>query len=260
MKVLITGGTSGIGYDLALKLIKNGHSVYLCVHNDNEVKTVVNKIKNINYQDRVSVIKLNVLDKKDRNLLKSLDIDCLVLMAATGIGGSLVNMKVSDIRNNFEVNFFSNLELIKIYISMCKNKKGKIVVVSSMAGIFSIPFLGSYCSSKAALSTFVTCLYREIKKSKLNIDIKLIEPGTYKTGFNQIMIDSKNELNSELFNESMSKISKRQRKLFSVIEHSNLSSVVNKIYKCIERDNKKLIYRVPLFQNILCKVYMLFVK
>ena len=54
---------------------------------------------------------------------------------------------------------------------------------------------------------------KEINISKLDIDIKLIEPGTYKTGFNQIMIDSKNELDSSLFNNTMIKTSKMQSKI-----------------------------------------------
>lgn len=260
MKVLITGGTSGIGYDLALKLIKNGHFVYLCVHNDNEVRTVIDKLKDINYQDRVNVIKLDILKKSDRRIINTLDIDCLVLMAAVGIGGSLVNMDISDIRYNFEVNFFSNLEMIKLYIKSRGLKKSKIIVVSSMAGIFSIPFLGSYCSAKAALSTFITCLHRELKKSKLNTSIKLIEPGTYKTGFNQIMIDDKNELDSSLFTLSMDKISSKQRKLFSLLEYKNLSSISNKICNTIESDNSKLVYRAPFIQSIFSKLYMFFVK
>lgn len=260
MKVLITGGTSGIGYDLALKLIENNHMVYLCVHDDKEVKTVTNKLKDVKNKDSVIVIKLDVLKSSDRKLINTLDIDCIVLMAGVGIGGSLVNMNISDIRYNFEVNFFSNLEIIKLYINNLGSKKGKIIVVSSLAGIFSIPFLGSYCSTKAALSSFVTCLYREIKKSKLNLSIKLIEPGTYKTGFNQIMIDSKDSLDSKLFNESMENISAKQRKLFSILEHGNLYSVSKKICNAIESDNNKFIYRVPFFQKMFTKLYILFVK
>lgn len=260
MNILMTGSTSGIGYALALKLIKKGNMVYLCVHNNNEIKTVIEKIKKQKYQDRISVIKLDITNKKDRERIKKIDIDCLVNLAAIGVGGSLININISNIRKNFEVNFFSTLELIKLYIETRKNKKGKIVVTSSIAGLMPISFLGSYCSSKAALSTFITCLKREIRKSKLDIDIKLIEPGTYKTGFNQLMIDSKNELDSSLFNNTMGEISKTQRKIFSLIEYKKLNSIVNKMYNAIESDSNKLTYRAPLLQNVLLKLYLLFVK
>lgn len=260
MKALMTGATSGIGYALALKLVKNGDIVYLCVHNDKEIKTVINKLKLDGYQDRVSVIELDITNKRDRDKIKNLDADCLVSFAAVGIGGSLVNMELSDIRDNFEVNFFSTLELIKLYIETRKNKKGRIVVVSSVASLMPISFLGSYSSTKAALSNFVTCLSRELKKSKLDIDIKLVEPGLYRTGFNQVMIDSKNELNSELFTSNMEQISQKQRKLFAFFEYKSLVSIVDKIYNAIKSDSNKLIYRAPLLQVMGLKLYLLLFK
>ena len=116
MNILITGATSGIGYALATKLIKNGYRVYLGVHTEKEIKSALEKLKELDYQDRVSVIKLDITKKNDREQIKYLDIDCLVNQAGVGIGGSLLNMKVSDIRDNFEVNFFGTLELIKLYI------------------------------------------------------------------------------------------------------------------------------------------------
>ena len=101
---------------------------------------------------------------------------------------------------------------------------------------------------------------KEINISKLDIDIKLIEPGTYKTGFNQIMIDSKNELDSSLFNNTMIKTSKMQSKIFSIIEYKKLNSIVNKMYNAIESKSNKLTYRAPLLQIIVLKLYLLFVK
>ena len=260
MNVLLTGGTSGIGYTLALKLIRNGDMVFLCVHNDNEIKTVIDKTKKLGYQDRISVMKLDITNKKDRKKITKLNIDCIVILSAIGIGGSLINMDVSKVRKNFEVNFFGALEFIKLYIETRKNKKGKIVVTSSIAGLMPISFLGSYCSSKAALSTFITCLKREIKKSKLDISIKLIEPGTYKTGFNQIMIDSKNELDSSNFNSTMEEISKLQRKVFSIIEYKKYITIVNKMYKAVKSNSNRLTYRAPILQAIFLKLYLIFVK
>lgn len=257
MNVLVTGATSGIGYALALKLIKNGHKVYLCVHNEKEVKTTFEKIKDIKYQDRVSVIKLDITKKDDRMILKDLEIDCLVNQAGIGIGGSLLNMKVSDIKKNFEVNFFSTLEMTKLYIETRKNKKGKVVITSSLSGLIPLPFLGSYCSSKAALITMATCLRKELKKTNLNIKIKLIEPGAYKTGFNQIMLENKNIRSDKFFTESMESITDTQKEIFSLIEKRNLSSIVNKMYQAIESDSDKLIYRAPFFQVLGVKLYML---
>lgn len=260
MNILITGATSGIGYALTEKLIKNGHKVFLGVHTKKEVKTALEKVKEIDYQDRVNVLKLDITKKEDREIIKSLDIDCLVNQAGIGLGGSLLNMKVSDIRKNFEVNFFGTLEMTKLYIESRKNKKGKVLITSSLAGLLPIPFLGSYCSTKSALITMATCLRNEIKKTNLNIKIKLIEPGAYKTGFNQIMIENKNILNDLVFNQALESISQTQKEQFSLIEKKHLSSIVNKMYKAVESDSNKLIYRAPFIQVLGAKLYMLFFK
>ena len=260
MKILITGAASGIGYSLADKLIKNGHYVYLCVHHENEIENVIEKIKNINYQDRVSVIKLDITNKKDRTLIEKLDIDCLVNQAGIGIGGSLLNMEVKKIKKNFEVNFFSTLELTKLYIKTRKNKQGKVIITSSLAGVYPIAFLGSYCASKASLSIMTRTLHKEIKNTNLNIKIKLIEPGAYHTGFNQIMIENKEILNNDIFNEPIEKIVEKQKRIFSIIEKKSIKSIVNKMYYAITSNDNKLVYRAPFIQVIGIKIYMLFSK
>lgn len=258
MNVLITGGTSGIGFSLALKLIKNGHFVYLCVHNKKEIKTTLEKIKNIDYQDRVSVMKLDITKKDDRQLVSKLDIDCLVNQAGIGIGGSLINMEISDIRKNFDINFFGTLALTQEYIKSRGNKKGKVLITSSLAGIMPIPYLGSYSATKAALSIFTRALRLELKKTNKNIKIRLIEPGAYKTGFNQYMIESKERLDFDEFIESKESIIENQRKLFAIFEKENLSSIVNKMYRAIVSNNSKLVYRSPLLHVIGAKLYMIF--
>lgn len=260
MNVLITGATSGIGFALTEKLIKNGHKVFLGVRTKNEVKTTLEKVKEIDYQDRVTVLKLDITKKDDRDIIKSLDVDCLVNQAGIGIGGSLLNMKISDIRKNFEVNFFGTLEMTKLYIESRKNKSGKVLITSSLAGLLPIPFLGSYCSTKSALITMATCLKKEIKKTNLDIKIKLIEPGAYKTGFNQIMIESNNILDGEMFNQSLESISKTIEDKFSLVEKKNISRIVNKMYKAIESDSNKLVYRSPFIQVLGAKLYMMFFK
>ena len=257
MNVFITGGASGIGYHLAKKLIKNGHYVFLGVHTLGEVSSVFEKISESGYSDRVSVIKFDVTSKVDRNKIKQLDIDCLVNQAGVGIGGSLINLDVRKIRENFEVNFFGILELVKLYIETRKGKSGRIVVTSSLAGIIPIPFLGSYCSTKSALISMFTCLRSEIKKTNFDLKIKLIEPGAYKTGFNQLMIDNKEVLDNSMFND-MQNIIDKQNKIFSFFEKKNLDSIVNKMYKAILSTDDRLVYRAPFSQVIGMKLYMLF--
>jgi len=260
MNIFITGGASGIGYNLTLKLIKNGYFVFLGVHTNKEVRTTLDKIGDIEYKDRVSVIKFDVTSKSDIKMLSKLNIDCLVNLAGVGIGGSLINMEVVDIKKNFEVNFFGPLRVVKEYIKSRGNFSGKVIFVSSIAGIMPIPFLGSYCATKASLDIMARVLRMELKKTNKKIKVKLIVPGAYKTGFNQYMIENKDRLNFSDFNEDVDSIIENKKLVFSMVEKKSLDSIINKIYSAIVSDSDRLVYKAPLLQVIASKIYMLFLK
>lgn len=263
MKILITGAASGIGYNLAKELIKRRHIVYITVHHNKEIKSVRRKLRKDNILRNVYVFKMNITSKKDLSLLDDLDIDVLVNQAGIGIGGSLLDIDVKDIRENFETNFFSTLEITKKFIDKKKkeDKKGKVLITASLAGLMPIPFLGSYCSTKSALITMGMCLDKELKKSNSKVRLKLILPGAYKTGFNQVMIESfaKSIDNSDYFIYSDDLVI-NQKKFFNVIESLDISSIVYQIIKAIESDNNNLFYKAPLSQKIFTKLYMLLFK
>lgn len=263
MKILITGAASGIGYSLAKELVKRRHIVYITVHHNKEIKSVRRKLKKDNILRNVYVFKMDITSKKDLSLLDDLDIDVLVNQAGIGVGGSLLDIDVKDIRDSFETNFFSTLELTKKFIDKKKkeDKKGKVLITASLAGLMPIPFLGSYCSTKSALITMGMCLDKELKKSNSKVRLKLILPGAYKTGFNQVMIESfaKSIDNSDYFIYSDDLVID-QKRFFNVIESLDISSIVYKMIEAIESDNNKLFYNAPLSQKIFTKLYMLLFK
>lgn len=263
MKILITGAASGIGYSLAKELVKRRHIVYITVHHNKEIKSVRRKLKKDNILRNVYVFKMDITSKKDLSLLDDLDIDVLVNQAGIGVGGSLLDIDVKDIRDSFETNFFSTLELTKKFIDKKKkeDKKGKVLITASLAGLMPIPFLGSYCSTKSALITMGMCLDKELKKSNSKVRLKLILPGAYKTGFNQVMIESfaKSIDNSDYFIYSDDLVID-QKRFFNVIESLDISSIVYQMIEAIESDNNKLFYKAPLSQKIFTKLYMLLFK
>lgn len=263
MKILITGAASGIGYSLAKELLKRRHIVYITVHHNKEIKSVRRKLKKDNILRNVYVFKMDITNKRDLSLIDDLDIDVLVNQAGIGIGGSLLDIDVKDIRGNFETNFFSTLELTKKFIDKKKkeDKRGKVLITSSLSGLFPIPFLGSYCSTKSALITMGMCLDKELKKSNSNVRLKLILPGAYKTGFNQVMVESfaKSIDNSDYFIYSDDLVM-NQKRFFNVIESLDISSIVYQMIEAIESDNNKLFYKAPLSQKIFTKLYMLLFK
>src|SRR5699024_5100227 len=112
--------------------------------------------------------------------------------AAIGIGGSISEIKMNKVRENFEVNVFSSFEVVQIVLKqMIERKTGKIIIMGSLAALIPINFLGVYCATKASIQKLTLTLQNEIKMINKNIKVVLIEPGLYKTGFNQVMLENK---------------------------------------------------------------------
>ena len=261
MKILITGASSNIGFETGVKLARLNNLVYVTVHHSYEIKTVEEKIKNLNLEDNMKCFKLDITSELDRKKIKEYDIDCLINNAAIGIGGSLLELPIDLLKENFEVNVFSSLRLTQIYAAhlFANNKKGEIIFISSIAGIIPISFLGSYCATKASLITIATTLRRELKILTDKVKVKLVEPGIFNTGFNDIMIENKLERESSYFN-NLESISLKQKKLFELLGHDSLNSITEKIVDATLDDSNKLLYRAPIFQSIMTKLYMLLFK
>lgn len=262
MKILITGGTSGIGYQVAETLSKRGHFVYLTTHTKEQCLELSDKIKN--HKLKMICFKLDITKEEDRQLIDNLDIDVLVNHAGIGKGGSILDMPISFVKENYEVNVFSSFALLQRFYQnlRSKKKKGKVVITSSLAGILPLPFLGSYCSTKASISMLAETLRKELKWIDNPLQITLVELGAYHTGFNQVMIDNKEEWITEAspFFTKRLKITAKQKKLFALIEKKNLSSAVKKMVKEIESPKPKFKVRTPLLQKIGAKLYLMFFK
>lgn len=262
MKILITGARSGIGYQVAIKLARKGHLVYLTTHTNQQAIELNRKIKELNVP--VICFKLDITREEDRHLVDNLDIDVLINNAGIGVGGSIVEMDIDGVKENFEVNVFSSFSLLQqVYQNMTKhNKKGKIFIMSSLASMIPIPFLGSYCATKASISTLAFTLKKELKMINSNISISLIEPGAYKTGFNQVMIQNKEKYlyTESLFYKRRKELNYKQEKIFSLIEKRHLNSIVNKIVKEVENNKPKFKIRAPFLQRVGVKLFLLFFR
>lgn len=253
--ILYTGARSGISSYVINKLLQKDYLIYVTVHTKKEEEYIQNKYKE---EAKVKCFKLDITNKEDIEKVKLLDIDVLVCNAAIGIGGSLIEMDIDKVRNNFEVNVFSTFYLIQIVLKdMIKKNSGRVVVISSLASTIPICFLGSYCGTKASLSHMTKILKKEIKKLNKNIDIVLIEPGLYHTGFNQVMLDNKYESMSidSFFKEQLDIIRKKENFLFSLLEKKSFNSIGNKIYSAVTCKEPNFIYRAPLLQSIGAKIY-----
>lgn len=253
--ILITGSRSGIAKAVIDVLKDKDYHIYATTHTEKQalrLKEIYSDYKNI------ECFKLDITDKLDQDKIGNLDIDILLCNAAISNGGSLIEIDINDVRENYEVNVFSNLELIQKYLKKIINKNGKIIIMSSLSGIVPINFIGSYSSSKASLIKISETLKNELKLINKNIKVCLIEPGLYKTGFNDLMFMNKYEDINSFFRNQMELIKSKEFILLHYFEKKSLKSITKQIIKAIESQNPKFIYRAPYSQVIGAKVYSIF--
>ena len=251
-KVLITGAGGGL-MRVVIENIKDRYFIYATVHTEKQLELLK---KRYDKEKNIICFVLDVTKESDRKKVIDLEIDIFIYNAAIGYGGSIVDMNMNKVRENFEVNVFSNFELLqKIVQKMVQQQSGKIINIASLAGIVPIPFIGSYAASKSAIIKLTETLKQELKMIS-NIDVCLIEPGFYDTGFNQVMFDNKDI--DLYFKEIKEYINKSQDFIRRWIEKKNLNSIVFKIINCIDSKHPRFIYRAPCSQVIFSKIYCLF--
>lgn len=250
-KILFTGARSGIAKDV-IDNLTHDYYIYMTVHTKIEEERLKEEYKNIN---NIEIFKLDVTSREDKEKIKDLELDILVLNAAIGYAGSILELPIEKIKENYEVNVFANIEIIqKIVNKMLEKNKGKIIIVSSLAGIIPIPFMGSYCATKSSLIMFAKILKKELKILKSKIKVKLILPGVYKTGFNEIMRNNKNEYIKKFKNQK-NKIELNEKIIFDLLAKNNLETIRKEIIKAIVDKNNKFIYSAPISAKLITKLY-----
>jgi NAD(P)-dependent dehydrogenase (short-subunit alcohol dehydrogenase family) len=183
---VVTGSSSGIGYETSLLLAKNGFFTYATMRNpDNS-----NKIDNLKQSEKLSleVLKLDVTDDKSvKEAIAKIaneqgTIDVLVNNAGYALVGPLEELSIQEFKEQFETNVFGVIRVIKeILPIMRKQRHGIIVNISSVAGRTGFPLTSAYVSSKFALEGLSESMAYELEQ--FGIKVILIEPGVIKTNF-----------------------------------------------------------------------------
>ena len=188
-KILITGAGSGLGKGAAIGLAKAGHKIVAAIHTWEQLSRFKEESKGADYEKNIEFIKLDILDALDCEKAWKYDIDILVNNAAIGHTGPVAEMPVDILREVMETNVFSTLEFSQPFIkTMVEKGKGKVIFVSSVAGLTTSAFLGPYNASKHALEAIAQCLRDELQP--LGVTVATINPGPFDTGFNDRMYDT----------------------------------------------------------------------
>ena len=183
---LVTGSSSGIGYETSLALAKDGYHTFASMRNVNKGE----KMKQISKEEDLP-IEIIELDVNDEDSIKSAikkvvevsgRIDVLVNNAGYGQFGCTEDVSIDDFKKQFETNFFSIVRIIQnVAPIMRKQGSGIIVNISSVAGRMGLPGSPAYISTKFALEGLSECLRYEL--GMFGIKTTMIEPGVIKTNF-----------------------------------------------------------------------------
>ena len=176
--ILITGASSGIGYDAAMILAGQGHKVYGAARRVELMDALRDK--------GVMPIKMDVTDEHSMtDGVKAIvdaegRIDVLINNAGYGYMGAVENVTIAEAKRQLEVNVFGLARLTQLVLPYMRAQKcGRIINTSSVAGKAVIPFGGWYNVSKYSVEALSDALRIEVKQ--FGIKVILIEPGGIKT-------------------------------------------------------------------------------
>lgn len=185
--VLITGAGTGFGKESAFLLAKAGYRVIATTEAVAQIQTLKTEAKEAGLD--IQFRKLDITDENDRLQAAEWDIDILLNNAGISEGGAVVDLPEDKLRRQFEVNVFGTVLLTQLFArQFIEKRKGKIVIVSSVAGITTDPFAGAYSASKHALEAFAEALHIEL--SEFGVQVATVNPGPILTGFNDRMFEA----------------------------------------------------------------------
>ena len=175
----ITGCSTGFGHEMAKQLLEHDYKVVITARNKDDLSKFAG-------HDNALILKLDVTDQAQINAaVKAAEnhfghIDVLVNNAGIGYFAAVEEGEEADIKNIFDINVFGISRMIKAVLpNMRKLKKGFIVNLSSIAGLYSIPSLGYYNATKFAVEGLSEALWQEVEP--LGIKVMLVEPSGFRT-------------------------------------------------------------------------------
>ena len=231
--ILVTGASSGIGFDAAVALAKQGHRVYAAAR----------RVERMEPLKAFGVVPLR-MDVTDDALEAEGRIDALVNNAGYGYFGAIENVPLEEARRQLEVNVFGLARLCQLVLpSMRAQGSGRIVNISSVAGKVVMYFGGWYHVSKYSVEALSDALRMELKP--FGIDVSMIEPGGIKTNWGIIAADHLAESSKDTPYEAEGlRESETMRKAYSMRLLSNPSVVTRAISKAVNSRRPRARYRV----------------
>jgi len=228
--VMITGAGSGFGKGAAIALAARGHHVIATTETAEQATQLAAEAP------QLQVEKVDITNAADVAKVKAWDIDVLLNNAGAGQTGPMADVPLDRVRHLFEVNVFGTLSVTQAVLpKMAAKGAGRIIIVSSIAGVMSGPAFGPYSMTKHALEAMGKSMRAELAPQ--GIDVTLLNPGPYNTGFNDRMADSMWEwFNEKSINAPAMDLHKAMRAMVTTNQMDPIE-VVNKMVDLVEAES-----------------------
>jgi len=240
--ILVTGASSGIGFDAAEAFARQGHRVYAAARRVERMEPlkalgVVPLRMDVTDEASLEAGVRTVLEAEGR-------IDALVNNAGYGYFGAIENVPLEEARRQLEVNVFGLARLCQLVIpSMREQGSGRIINTSSIAGKAVIYFGGWYHVSKYSVEALSDALRMEVKP--FGIDVSIIEPGGIKTDWGLIAADHLAESSKGTpYEQEGIREAKTMHKAYSIRLLSNPSVVTRAISRAVNSRRPRTRYRI----------------
>jgi NAD(P)-dependent dehydrogenase (short-subunit alcohol dehydrogenase family) len=196
---VVTGSSSGIGYETSLILARNGFLAYATMRNLNKSENIKLNASRENLPIHIKQLDvtddISVKDAIQAILNETGRIDVLVNNAGYGLNGAFEDLAMDEIKTQYETNFFGLIRTTQAVLPiMRKQKSGIIVNISSGAGRIGYPGGSAYVSTKFAVEGLSESMAYEL--DPFGIKVILVEPGVIKTNFAMVIAKKSQDPNS----------------------------------------------------------------
>jgi short-subunit dehydrogenase len=262
--VLITGTSSGVGFDSAILFAKNGFKVFATMRDTNKANNLRKIIKDEKLN--IEILSLDVTDVKsiqvavDAIFKKDGKIDILINNAGAGFAKTTEQSTEKEIRWVTDVNYLGTVFCTRAVLPyMREQKSGQIISVTSVGGLVGQPFNELYCGAKFAVEGYMEGLATYVSDA-FNIKITCIEPGGIATEFMKSAID-KTVVGGQfasgeygpIFEKYMAGIKKRADES-EVRVHQTGNEVAEVLLKVAKNDNPPLRIRTSKWAEDFCNL------
>ena len=227
--ILITGASSGMGYQTARILAEQGHRVYGAARRVEKIEELapygVQALRlDITNEQSITQVVQELIEREGR-------IDVLINNAGYGYFGAIEDVPILDAKHQFEVNIFGLVRITQEVLPyMRAQKSGRIVNLASVAGHVTLAFGAWYNATKYALEAFSDALRMEVKP--FGIDVVIIEPGAIRTDWGIIAADHLRDVSKGgAYEQDGSRVAEGLRRIYLSKIPTNPAVISRKIAK-----------------------------